>query len=166
VFIGKIVKQHKPAYCLVLVAILATKIGTIIVIESVKIMTNLVFVYGSLKSGFGNHRCLSGAIPMEEDARLHDATMLDLGAFPAVIPGANTVYGELYEVTPEILERLDRLEGHPTFYQRHKVTILCYKWTGEEYSASAWCYFLSKDSQAHYEVICEPVASGHWEQSR
>ena len=42
-----------------------------------------------------------------------------MGLFPAFVAGGeHTVAGEVYEVDQVTLASLDRLEGHPDFYQR------------------------------------------------
>lgn len=51
-------------------------------------------------------------------------TLLDLGPFPGMIEGGSiAVHGELYEVGPELLKRLDRHEGVPRFYIRQTVKL-------------------------------------------
>lgn len=47
--------------------------------------------------------------------------MINLGGFPAVVYNSDNGYkisGEMYEITPKILKRLDILEGEGTFYNR------------------------------------------------
>lgn len=81
--------------------------------------SSVVFVYGTLKRGHGNHRLLEagGARLLGTDS-IKGWSMHDLGAFPAVAEGWDTVHGEVFEVDAETLARLDRLEGIPSFYQR------------------------------------------------
>lgn len=91
--------------------------------------TNTVFVYGTLKKGFGNHNYLLGHLePLAED-KLAGHKMYSLGGFPAIVESDNeedVVYGELYEVNPAELRRLDGLEGYRDgyagFYDRKTVT--------------------------------------------
>jgi gamma-glutamylcyclotransferase (GGCT)/AIG2-like uncharacterized protein YtfP len=81
-----------------------------------------VFVYGTLKAGFGNHSLLGaskligrGVIP----GRLY---VCGLPYFKN--EGNSAVHGELYRVTDDVLARLDALEGHnehnpeTSFYKR------------------------------------------------
>ena len=88
-----------------------------------------VFVYGTLMSGYGNHRLLEGV-------SFEKATLLDFRriwerchSFPVVEyrPG-HYVAGELYYVTKERLQNLDRLEGNRgnewSMYTRIKVKII------------------------------------------
>ena len=81
--------------------------------------TTLVFVYGTLLSGFSNNRLLArGGAQCLGPASTRDAyTMLDLGAFPAVLATGRARYmapvvGEVYECTPDVLADLDALEGY------------------------------------------------------
>lgn len=76
-----------------------------------------VFVYGTLKRGFGNNLLLSDAKYLGEDS-LEGYDMLDLGWYPAIKRGTGTVHGEVYEISPHILKRLDSLEGTPSYYAR------------------------------------------------
>ena len=120
-------------------------------------MTNLVFVYGTLKKGFGNHHVLQGAEFVGE-ATLPDGKMLHLGAFPGLIPGNTRIFGEVYRTTPHILQRLDRLEGHPSFYMRSIQEVFL----DSNHVAPAWCYFLSADSREHYSKLCPVIEEGIW----
>lgn len=75
---------------------------------------NKVFVYGSLKQGFGLHYVLNGMRFLgvgktEPKFRLHS-----LGMFPAMTEAAKDGYpvlGEIYQVTKERLTYLDIVEG-------------------------------------------------------
>ncbi len=85
--------------------------------------TYRVFVYGSLRRGQGNHGLLDGARFAGEAETLPRWAMLDLGAFPGVVPGCDRVRGEVYDVDAATLAALDRLEGHPRFYRRRPVEL-------------------------------------------
>lgn len=79
-----------------------------------------VFVYGTLKRGHSNHLLLSTSNFVKESVTKGE--MRSLGGFPAIHLNSNrTIHGEIYEVDDTVLERLDRLEGVPYFYQRNKV---------------------------------------------
>jgi len=74
-----------------------------------------VFVYGSLLSGFSNHGLLKTATFLGPAKTPKGFAMLDLGYFPGVIPSdihETPIFGEVYEVDDETLQRLDRLEGY------------------------------------------------------
>lgn len=93
-----------------------------------------VFVYGTLKKGFHNHRCLEGAL-FEKEAVLSKAfRMFDTGGFPVILPASTNApgyfpTGEVY-VLPEgvagekILHRLDALESEGYMYHRKEFETL------------------------------------------
>jgi len=94
-----------------------------------------VFVYGTLKRGFWNHRLLgdqygprAGVEFLGPADTLDDFRMRCVG-FP-LIQLANPkpsltgqVQGEVYRVHPLILRSLDRLEGEGTMYRRQKIAL-------------------------------------------
>lgn len=83
-----------------------------------------VFVYGTLLSGESNHRLLCGA-RLIGPARTHPHfTLHDYGPFPALARGGrHAIEGEVYEVDALMLAALDRLEGHPRFYERTSIAL-------------------------------------------
>ena len=84
--------------------------------------STILFVYGTLKRGQRNHFLMREARFLGEAFTAPEYTLLDLGPFPGMIPGGTTaVHGELYEVGPNLLARLDRHEGVPRFYAREFV---------------------------------------------
>lgn len=112
-----------------------------------------VFVYGSLKKGKGNHSVLGNSVFIR-DGKIKGGTMVSMGSFPGLLEGDGEIHGEIYEVTTPIMDRLDRLEGHPHFYARRKCDV------GDGHQA--WVYFLSETTQAqvknsqengHYPVV-------------
>jgi gamma-glutamylcyclotransferase (GGCT)/AIG2-like uncharacterized protein YtfP len=82
----------------------------------------LVFVYGTLKRGMANHAQLAGT-PCLGTAQLQGFSLYDLGPFPMAIASGDPQHrlqGELYAVSPQLLEQLDRFEGAPRLYQRQR----------------------------------------------
>ena len=100
-------------------------------------MPHMIFVYGTLKNGWGNHRIIEDQkfIGWAESLQLK-WQMYSLGGFPGILSGDKRITGELYEVDDEAFARCDRLEGHPTFYKReqHKFIDL------EGFIHTAWVY--------------------------
>lgn len=81
-----------------------------------------LFVYGTLKKGFGNHHWLGPNSKFIEDSLISGFTMHDLSAYPAVKMGGHAnVYGEFYEVPDNVIPYLDALEGHPDLFQRTEI---------------------------------------------
>lgn len=102
----------------------------------------MVFVYGSLKRGLGNHRVIEApdTIDMGADILMYPGFMVDLGAFPGLVKmneGIEQIHGEVYEVSPDTFSRLDMLEGYPRFYSREQ------RLTKNRHRV--WVYFLPPD---------------------
>lgn len=79
-----------------------------------------VFVYGTLKQGFGNHEILGDSKYLFSTKLNLKYAMIDTGSFPALVPSNKThgIFGEVYDVSLETLEELDWLEGVPHLYKR------------------------------------------------
>lgn len=75
-------------------------------------MKKLIFVYGTLKKGFGNHRVM-GDSKLLGEVNIKGFRMYSLGGYPALTLGNNEIKGEVYEVTDEnTLKNIYRLEGY------------------------------------------------------
>ena len=108
-----------------------------------------LFVYGTLKRGYGNHPLIAGALPLGEDAV--PGVLYAQGAPIAVrAEGEGWVEGELYDVTPEQLAECDRLEGHPRAYRRERVTTRRGRWAEVYY----WQHAPAPGA--------EPLPNGRW----
>jgi gamma-glutamylcyclotransferase (GGCT)/AIG2-like uncharacterized protein YtfP len=100
-----------------------------------------VFVYGTLKRGWGNHRILEESNLLGECVTHPNFTMVHLGGFPGVLMGGETaISGEVYEVDELTMNRLDGLEGYPSFYNRLEIPT--------DYGM-AWMYYLSDRYSTH-----------------
>jgi gamma-glutamylaminecyclotransferase len=99
-----------------------------------------VFVYGSLKRGFSNHHLIEPARFIGSGRTPPRFDMLDLGGFPGAIHGKHSMTGEVYEVDPQIMVRLDRLEGNGTLYLRRKFPV-----SVEGRQIQAWIYLYLHD---------------------
>lgn len=99
-------------------------------------MSHLIFVYGTLKQGHGNHRLIHDQKFKGIGVSEENFQMYSLGGFPGVVAGSKEIVGELYEVDDLAFERCDRLEGHPHFYKREQVQVM-----NEEFEdVLAWIY--------------------------
>lgn len=97
-----------------------------------------MFVYGTLKEGFGNHRVLFGADNLGTKNTVDsNFLMVGLGQVPAVVDYEDgfRIVGELYEVNGPGLLRCDYLEGNGMLYNRKLVQL-------EGETEPAWMYVL------------------------
>ena len=90
--------------------------------------THKVFVYGTLKRGYGNHRLLENAIYLGKAKTKDRWNMIGKTLpFPYLIErddvNGKRVEGEVYLVSSTELQQLDRLEGVPTHYRKEDIDI-------------------------------------------
>ena len=100
--------------------------------KKIEPFNEFLFVYGSLKKGFDNHKLLQryakrvgkastvGKFAMYEDS---------FGNYPYLVKEPITkVMGELYEIKrKELLDRIDEFEGAPEYYQRKRIKVKTHK---------------------------------------
>ena len=110
-------------------------------------MTDLVFFYGTLMSGFersGRSRIEAKLSP--EGRGWIQATLFDLGIYPAAIPASDSrVRGEVHRMvdTDAVLAVLDELEGFrssepdSSLYTRTETSVTF----DDGHVATAWAYF-------------------------
>ena len=108
--------------------------------------THKVAVYGSLLSDMGNHRLMDehealyrGTIPLE-------GRLISLGGFPGLVEDEHEhdIHVEVYDVGEYTFGRLDRLEGHPTFYRRKEV---------DTPIGPAWIYWLQDERYLTHPTV-------------
>ena len=117
-----------------------------------------VFVYGTLKKGFGNHHLLAGCEYLGPCTLGDNYAMVSLGWFPGVVSNDNvvgTIQGEVYRIPEEVLFSLDILEGHPDFYKRERVPVTY----GDNVQKNAWIYLLNG---AYLDSGMGRIANGNW----
>lgn len=87
----------------------------------------LLFVYGTLKQGGGNHAVLSDQSFVGEARTVAGFRLFDLGEYPGMIADPNSavrVTGEVWSVSDEALTRLDAFEGVPEgLYRRVAISL-------------------------------------------
>jgi len=114
---------------------------------------DLVFVYGSLKRGMNHHEQIRKAVWIGE-ASITALALYDLGPFPMAVDDISAIsplQGELYWVNAVILQQLDRFEGVPRLYERHRRIL--------SDGRSAWVYLGRTQQVRHADVI----VSGCWQ---
>ncbi len=111
--------------------------------------TRLVFVYGTLKSGNGNHYILEGEGSVFVDtAKVEGYGLTPGGGFPYAIPRKDHIArGEVYAVDDATFARLDGLEGFPYHYGRDHVDVRLDNAEGVKW-VTAWIYVANERTQA------------------
>lgn len=135
-------------------------------------MKRLVFVYGTLKSGYSNNRLLSSSKLLGK-AFTKTAFLLTDTGFPYLVPSRyltsdeqeNTkpVVGEVYEVEdPRVMESLDGLEGVGYGHYQHEdidvdleeggsYTVTAYVPCSDETKHCRICPTIMKDDKEYYQ---------------
>jgi gamma-glutamylcyclotransferase (GGCT)/AIG2-like uncharacterized protein YtfP len=109
-------------------------------------VTDLVFFYGTLMSGFkrpGRERLDSKLTPIGRGS-IH-AALFDVGLYPAAIPATDAlVHGELHRMSDDsVLRDLDEIEGYrpedpdASLYRRLETPVTL----GDGRTELAWTYF-------------------------
>jgi len=105
--------------------------------------------------GMSHHDQLRGAVWLGE-VLMTGLALYDLGPFPMAVDDSSAnsrIQGELYMVSTLILEQLDRFEGVPRLYQRHR--------RGLNDGRSAWVYLGCTQQVRHAAII----VSGCWQRT-
>lgn len=100
-----------------------------------------IFVYGTLLKGQSNYERYLAPLEPVMRGTIEGFNMFDLGAFPAVIYGDDIVKGEIYKVSWNMLDRIDRLEGEGVLYKKEKVKVKSYEY--DEVEAYVYLYLQS-----------------------
>ena len=95
--------------------------------------TEIIAVYGSLKSDHYNHILIKGSTFLGKSTI--NATMYSLGSYPAIIDGEDEHEVELYEVSSEVARRVRGMEIGAGYVE---VTSFFVTETGDEYSATIY----------------------------
>lgn len=118
-----------------------------------------LFVYGTLMNGERAHRMLRDAVYVGP-ARVRNANLYNMGSYPGLKASKNphdTVKGELYRVTQDMLPHLDAYEGYRdgdvhSLYVRDTVT--CFQ---EGRVTEAFTYFINVPVDE-----ASSIATGDW----
>ncbi|MCX2824816.1 branched-chain alpha-keto acid dehydrogenase [Bacillus pseudomycoides] len=119
-----------------------------------------VFVYGTLRKQQANAHYLHEATCIAEEAWTHGKLFDTNQGYPAMILSSdNKVYGEVYEVSDEILKKLDELEeytGNPEKDLYDRITQTIYF---EDRSIGAYVYIAQNDGMLQRLIITGDWAS-------
>ena len=102
-----------------------------------------ICVYGSLRKGMGNHRIIEHATLLSKEIVALPFEMIDMGSYPGLIRSKdiNDIEVEVYEVDLSTYQRVERLEGYPSFYSREPI---------ETSVGAGDIYFLDNDNGREY----------------
>ncbi len=93
-------------------------------------------------------------IQRSQPAVLHQAVLYHLDTYPAARPGAGRLQGDILWVQPAALPIMDRIEGHPLFFERAGVQVE----VEDGSQIQAWIYWAPADL-----VRGAPrIVSGNW----
>ena len=103
-----------------------------------------LFVYGTLMPGHGNHHRIERHVRHARPGRIQ-GVLVDLGAYPALVPGDGVVDGIVLDIGPAALVITDRIEGYAPnrrdcLYLRKEVTVTHDDGT----QTTAWTYEFSE----------------------
>lgn len=115
----------------------------------------LVFVYGTLRKGGSNDHYLNKAVCVEKKC-FTEGQLYDTGSgYPAlIVEGGKWVTGELYEVTPDELTQLDRLEDYEENGSNNLYDRIIAKIRTSEGEIDALVYIM-KEKEKHFLTITE-----------
>ena len=99
---------------------------------------HLIFVYGTLRNGHSNHHLLKEAYCHGIGGTEASYAMYLISGYPYVTSSEARypIIGELYAVDDDTLQTLDRMEGHPRYYERRETAVMV---SGAHHVA--WMYF-------------------------
>lgn len=90
-------------------------------------MSSLLFVYGTLKRGCGNHAQMAGQTFVADARTVAGYRLFDVGGYPGLVPwddDTEGVEGEIWRVDEAGLARLDAFEGlHEGLYVRQPLLL-------------------------------------------
>ena len=110
-------------------------------------MSELLFVYGTLKRGYCRSYVLQDAKYLGEVSTQANYALYDLGDYPGIVheQGAGMIKGELYQVCGAMWSQLDEVEGVEIgLFHRDEVVL-----SDQHENAVATAYFYSRSVDGH-----------------
>ena len=137
------------------------KDSMILFLPSGKSLKFNLFVYGTLKKGFGNHHYLKTATLLgAAKTALPYPMILKHKAFPYLINKPKKglqVKGELYQIDYPTLLKIDELEGYPEHYTRCEIDVL----KENDQKERALVYFINEKIN-YKKYDCVEVFENQW----
>jgi gamma-glutamylcyclotransferase (GGCT)/AIG2-like uncharacterized protein YtfP len=106
-----------------------------------------LFVYGTLMPGYGNYRQIERHVHHAQPGII-SGVLVDLGAYPALVPGDGFAEGVLLEIDAAALAITDRIEcsyadRDRSLYAREEVVVEM----GDGETVTAWTYEWARPDQ-------------------
>jgi gamma-glutamylaminecyclotransferase len=136
-----------------------------------------MFVYGTILSGMRNNHRVEGCKFIGEayTREKYYMTSLKTKCYPMVsyIPihssqRLTNIKGEVYEITEDVLKKIDNLEGHPYFYTHQEIEVKCHlKDSNDIKILNCYCYIILQPDIIRkigedYEDYSQNVNNGDW----
>jgi gamma-glutamylaminecyclotransferase len=89
-------------------------------------MKTAIFVYGTLQRGQRNHKALRGQQFLGAAQTLPRYRLYNCGQYPGLVDDPQSgisIQGEVWEVSDDVLCKIDDYEGVPTLYSRRPVLL-------------------------------------------
>ena len=114
---------------------------------------NYLFVYGTLKRGFGNNSLLQDADYICTAVSVDKYNISGHG-FPCAHPNENgkLLQGEIFLLSKSEFILTDRLEGNGSFYNREIRTFI-----SEGKKIDAWIYIIIRPNEMTYNTDCDII---------
>ncbi len=130
-----------------------------------------LFVYGSLRKGFTNHKYLAESEYIGEHASVDQFQLITHknGNYPYLLDEplvdypSTIVHGEIYKINSKVLKNIDSLESNSKIYQRKIYTFI----NQNNEIIEAWIYILTNYEMTRYiaqkmDKDFVMINSGNW----
>ena len=104
-------------------------------------MKTAIFVYGTLQRGQRNHKVLLRQQFLGAAQTLPRYRLYNCGRYPGLVDDPEngiSIQGEVWEVSDDVLNKMDEYEGVPTLYSRRQVLL-------QNWHSPVQAYFYKQD---------------------